>query len=77
MAVNDTKATRSTLKLSFLNLDITYGMQLKLNQRYLLKKVLFSDIISFDQCIFHKSGIMSADISSFKSWFYVWHVVET
>ena len=31
--------------------------------RYLLKKMLFSDIISFDPCIFHKSGIISADIS--------------
>ena len=31
--------------------------------RYLLKKMLFSDIISFDPCIFHKSDIISADIS--------------
>ena len=31
--------------------------------RYLLKKMLFSDIISFDPCLFHKSGIISADIS--------------
>ena len=34
-----------------------------LHRRYLLKKMLFSDIISFDPCIFHKSGIISADIS--------------
>ena len=34
-----------------------------LHQRYFLKEVLFSDVISFDACIFHNSRIISADIS--------------
>ena len=33
-----------------------------LHQRYFLKKMLFSDVISFDPYIFHNSGIISADI---------------
>ena len=34
-----------------------------LHQKYFLKEVLFSDVISFDPCIFHNSRIISADIS--------------
>ena len=34
-----------------------------LNQSYFMKNMLFCDVILFDLCIFHNSGIISADIS--------------
>ena len=34
-----------------------------LHQRHFLKKMLLSDVISFDPCVFHNSGIISVDIS--------------
>ena len=34
-----------------------------LHQRHFFKKMLFSDVISFDSCIFHNPGMISADIS--------------
>ena len=66
LALNYTKATRSRVGLvryPFQILILCMACSWNLHQRYFLKKMLFSGVIPFDPCIFHKSGIISADIS--------------
>ena len=63
-----TKATRRRVVLVsclFEKLILRMTCNWNLNQRYVLKKMLFSDVISFDPCIFHNSEIISPDISSY------------
>ena len=38
-----------------------------LHQKYFFKKMLFSNIISFNPCIFHESEIISAKIKKWNS----------
>ena len=69
LALNYTKATWRRVGLEsypFWILILRMVCSWNLHQRYFLRKILFSDVISFDSCIFHNWGIISADTS--RSW---------
>ena len=47
----------------FYNLILRMASSWNLHRSYFMKNMLFCDVILFDLCIFHNSGIISADIT--------------